>query len=208
MFSFFLFRGHSMPMKTKRTARRLWLVALPLGLSLVSLGVQASCTTAAQQYLQQAMQNQQAINNAGQQQAIKLMNQPLPTNSGAGFNMCASSNWSTVFPSATSILSGVGSQIAQQLCSQARSQLASAMPSYLQTFTNPMIMSGNLPSASSYGGVAASQVGSALSSSGVNGGVSGAVSQGVSQGVTQTVKSTTTPTQTGSPLSGLFGGGQ
>lgn len=194
-------------MKTNHPSRLLCLVALPLALCAVSLGAQASCTSAAQQYLQQAMSDQQARNNAGQAQAIQIMNQPLPVNNGAGFNMCASSNWSNVFPNAVSILSGVGSQIAQQLCSQARSQLANAMPSYLKTFSNPMIMNGSLPSASAYGGAASSAVGSALSSAGA-GNVSGVVSQGVNQGVTQGVQQTTNNTTNNSnPLSGLFGGG-
>ena len=165
------------------TSRLSLLLALPLAMLGVATGVQASCTAAARQYIQQGAQRADQIDQATRNKILdEMVKNPPPGIMGSnGINDCVAQNWPSIPGSTQVVLSGLGRQIVNQLCTEARQRIAAQTPGYLRDLysTVQRAQSGNY---STFGSSAAQTV------------------RTVSPG-------TNLPPQTGDVLNGLFGGG-
>lgn len=172
--------------------RLLLLVTLPMAMLASSMTAEAGCSAAAKQYIQSQAAQADTLDQASRDAILaRMVANPPPGIMGAnGINDCVAQSWPSILGGTASILSGVGRQIVNQLCTQARSQIAAQTPSYLKGIygTVQTAQSGNYGSALS----------GALNSSGVSS-AGGAVGSAVSSSLNSSAGN--------SSLSGLFGGG-
>lgn len=168
------------------TSRLSLLLALPLAMLGVASAAQASCTAAARQYIQQSTQQADQIDAVTRNKILDdMVRNPPPGIMGSnGINDCVAQNWPGIPGTTQVVLSGLGRQIVNQLCTEARQRIAAQTPGYLQNVysTVQQAQSGNY---STFG----SNVVQAAQTSGV------------------VPPSTPIPPQTGTVLNGLFGGG-
>lgn len=105
--------------------------------ALATLGVgvaHAGCSAAARQYIQQGAERADQIDQASRDKALEaIVRQPPPGIMDAGgINECVGAKWPGIPGTTQAVLAGLGRQVVNQLCQQARQRIASAIPSYLR----------------------------------------------------------------------------
>lgn len=188
------------------TSRLGLLFALPLAMLALAPMAQASCSAEARQYLQQSLKHADDIDQATREQIVNdIVRYPPPGIMDAnGINDCVAQNWPGIPGTTQAVLAGLGRQVVNQLCSQARQRIAAATPSYLRNVYGlvQQAQSGNYSSFGNSAVQAAQNNGVIPSRLPIPSQIPSQITSPIQQQVQQQVRS-----QTGSALSGLFGGG-